>query len=265
MLFPIFWVLSTSLKPYAEIFEYPPKFIPEHPTLENYGSVLFGWWSPGLVMTEIPLGIWFANTTFISISVTACTLFTSLISGYALSKFSFKGRDALFTVILANMIIPFVVIMIPLYVLVTNLGWANTYQALIVPSVVSPFGIFMMRQFCKGIPDDYIDAARLEGSSEFTVFWRIIFPMCKTPLAALAAFTFSWQWDDFLWPLLVINSTQMRTLSLGVAVFFPFYGTIYLYPILMAAIVLFIIPVIIFFLIAQKYFITGFVLSGLKG
>jgi len=264
MIFPIFWALSTSLKPYSEIFDYPPKFIPEHPTLQNYATVLFGWYPPGLVMTEIPLGRWFLNTILISFVVTFFVLFTSSISGYVFAKFHFKGRDFLFMMLLASMMIPFVVIMISLYILMVQIGWVNTYQALIAPFIVSPFGIFMMRQFCKGIPNEYIDAARIEGCSEFTIYGKIIFPLCKHPLAALAAYTFSVQWDEFLWPLLITTSSDMRVLSLGLAVFFPFYGTIYLYAILMAAIILSIMPVIIFFVFAQRYFITSFVLSGLK-
>ncbi len=253
MLGPFLWMLSSSFKPISEIRRFPPTWIPENFTFANY---------PG-VLKAVPFARFFFNSLFVATVVVTVCLFTSSLAGFAFSKYSFRGRDAMFLIVLSTMMIPFQVIIIPLYILMKLFGWIDTYWALIVPALNSAFGIYLMRQFIKTIPTDMIDAARIDGCSEFRIYWRIIIPLSKPALATLGLFIFMANWDSFLWPVIVINRISMRTLPLGLALFRGEYGT--LWHLVMAGTVITVLPTFVAFSIAQGHLIEGITLTGLKG
>ncbi len=255
LLTPFVWMISTSFKPSFEAIAFPPTFIPEDPVgLANYIRVL----------NDVPFFKFFLNSIYVAAFVTTGALFSSSLAGYIFAKFEFPGRDTLFLLILATMMIPFQVVLIPIFIIVKDLGLANTLWALIIPGLVSAFGIFLMRQFMKSIPSSLIDAARIDGCSEFRIYWNIIIPLSKPALSALGIFIFMANWDSFLWPVIVIEDIDKRTLPLGLVLFTQQFGTIS-YNLIMAGTVMAILPVIIVFLFAQRNFIQGITLTGLKG
>ncbi len=253
MLTPLLQMITTSFKTSGEALRVPPTLLPEHPSLEAYRTVL----------TQAPFGLWFRNSVLVAVSVTALILFTSSLAGYIFAKFKFPGRDLLFTLLLGTLMVPFPVVLIPIYLIVNNLHLLNTLFALIVPSTVSAFGIFLMRQFIAAIPDDLIDAARLDGASEFGIYWRLIRPQLGPAMGALGIFTFLSSWNDYLWPLIAINDQDKMTLPLALAFFNSSHAT--RYDLVMAAAVLIVLPVIAAFLFFQRQFINALVLSGMKG
>jgi multiple sugar transport system permease protein len=253
MLTPLFQMITTSFKTSGEALRVPPTLLPAHPSLEAYHTVL----------TQAPFGLWFRNSVIVAVSVTALILFTSSLAGYIFAKFKFPGRDLLFTLLLGTLMVPFPVVLIPIYLIVNNLHLLNTLFALIVPSTVSAFGIFLMRQFIAAIPDDLIDAARLDGASEFGIYWRLIRPQLGPAMGALGIFTFLASWNDYLWPLIAINDQDKMTLPLALAFFNSSHAT--RYDLVMAAAVLIVLPVIAAFLFFQRQFINALVLSGIKG
>jgi multiple sugar transport system permease protein len=250
---PLLMMLLTSLKTPAEALRIPPTIVPAHPTLDAYRTVL----------TQAPFFTWFRNSVIVAISVTALILFTSSLAGYIFAKFAFPGRNVLFILLLATLMVPFPVILIPIYLIVNALHLLNSLLALIVPSMVSAFGIFLMRQFIAAIPDDLIDAARLDGASEFTIYWQLIRPQLGPAMATLGIFTFMTSWNDYLWPLVAINDQDKMTLPLALAFFNTSHTT--RYDLVMAASVLVILPIIVVFLFFQRHFINAMVLSGVKG
>ncbi len=254
MLTPFAWMVSTSFKPVAEVFKWPPDWIPDAPTLQNYPQV----------MREVPFLTFFKNSFIVASVVVVACLFTSSLAGYAFAKFNFKGRDTIFIIILATMMIPFPVLIIPLYMLMDKFHLIDTYGALIIPSLVSAYGIFLMRQFIRTIPDELIDAGRIDGCSEFGIYWRIVLPACRPALATLGVLLFIWNWDSFLWPVIVINKMSMRTIPLGLATFMWEYGGPR-WNLIMTGTVIATIPVLIVFILGQKQIISGMVLSGMKG
>ncbi len=255
MLAPFFFMLTTSFKSSSEAIRSPPTFIPEQPVgFSNYSRVL----------TEIPFFRYFLNSMIVATSVTIATLFTSSLAGYIFAKLRFWGRDHIFFGIVATMMIPFPVLIIPLYILMARFRLVNTLWALILPGLVSAFGIFLMRQFIKTIPSDYVEAARIDGASELRIYVQLVLPLCKPALAALAVFIFLTSWDDFLWPLVVIDDNTRRTLPLGLALFRQQFGPLDWNLILTGA-VLAALPVLILFLFLQRTFIEGIALTGLKG
>ncbi|MCL6431360.1 MAG: carbohydrate ABC transporter permease [Anaerolineae bacterium] len=247
------WMLSASFKPLSEILQVPPTWIPKSPTLRNYVTVF----------QQMAFARYIANSVIVAAVTVVCVLLTSALGGYALSKFQFPGRDFIFIAILSTMMIPFQVRMIPLYVMVYQVGLVNTYAGLILPGAVDAFGIFMMRQYIQSLPNDLIDAARMDGASEPGIFWRIILPLCGPALSALAIFTFMWSWESFIWPLIVTNTEQMLTLPIGLSKFSGRYLT--RYDLTMAAATVSIMPVLLVFLILQRRFIEGIALTGIKG
>ncbi len=253
MLLPLFWMLSASVKPLPEILQVPPTWIPKAPTLKNYATVF----------QQMAFARYIANSLVVAAVTVVCVLLTSALGGYALSKFQFPGRDAIFVAILSTMMIPFQVRMIPLYVMVYQAKLVNTYAALILPGAVDAFGIFMLRQYIQSLPNDLIDAARMDGASEPGIFWRIVLPLCGPALSALAIFTFMWSWESFIWPLIVTNTEQMLTLPIGLSKFSGRYLT--RYDLTMAAATVSITPVLIVFLVLQRRFIEGVALTGMKG
>jgi multiple sugar transport system permease protein len=250
---PFIYMFSTSFKSMGEVFQTPIQWIPSELRIENYTTPL----------REHPIRRYFQNSLFVATSVTLLNLLTCSLAGYSFAKFTYPGRDILFGIVLATMMIPLASMIIPLFMVVKSLGWIDTYWGLILPAGTSAFGIFLMRQHMKTIPDDLIDAARLDGSSEIRTFFAIILPMSRTALASLAIFIFMWNWDSFFWPLLVVTNEQYRTLPLGIALFESSYGTNY--PQLMAVAFLAMLPVLIVFLILQRHFIEALALSGVKG
>jgi multiple sugar transport system permease protein len=255
MVAPFYWTLVTSFKSRAEVLVFPPTWWPQEPTLEHWVS-----------LTELRIGsfvIFFRNSIFVTFTITALILFTSTLAGYVFAKHQFKGRDAMFLLVLSMMMIPFNISIIPLYALIVDLHWNNTYWALIIPSIFSPFGIFLMRQFMHTIPNELIDAARIDGASEFGIFLRIVLPLSTAPLAALGIFTFVSQWDDFLWPLVVIDEPSLYTIPLGLSQYRGRTGTNV--GELAAASMVAVLPVLIVYFLAQRRFIEGISLTGLKG
>jgi len=252
MAMPLIQMILTSLKSADEAIRIPPTLIPSHPSLAAYRTVL----------TEAPFFTWFRNSIVVAVSVTLLQLFTSTLAGYIFAKFEFRGRGLLFTLLLATLMVPFPVILIPTYLIVVQLHLLNTLYALIVPGMVSAFGIFLMRQFASGIPDDLIDAARIDGAGEFRIYWRLILPQLQPAMATLGIFTFMATWNDYLWPLIAINDQDRMTLPLALTFFNSQHST--RYDLMMAASVLIIAPIIIVFLFFQRQFVNAVALSGMK-
>ena len=251
-LFPFIWMISTSFKTPPQIISYPPTLIPKPPTLEYYTQIF----------TKLNFGRFFLNSGYISVIITASALLTSSFVGYVFAKFNFWGKEVIFMMILSTMMIPFAVTMIPLYLIISKLGWINSHLALIIPGLYSTFGIFLIRQFMSSIPNELREAAIVDGCGEFRTFWSIILPQCKPVLAALGIFTFMWNWDNFLWPLIVLNNEDKFTLPVGLSMFSQQWWTNY--GLVMAGATISVIPVLIVFFIFQKQFIQGIVLTGLK-
>jgi multiple sugar transport system permease protein len=251
--FPFLWMLSTSLKPEDEVFTWPPRLIPWPPVWSNYAEA----WRIA------PFGRYFLNTAFVAVAITVVSLFVNSLAAYAFARLRFRGRDSLFMLLLATMMIPFQVTMIPTFLILKQLGWLDSYLGLTVPGFAGAFGIFMLRQFMLSIPEDLLDAARIDGCSEFRIYRQIVLPLCKPALATLAVFTFMGAWNDFILPLLVVKSDEMRTLTLAVA---ALSSGLYVmsFPLMMAAATFVILPVILAFLLAQRFFTRSIVLGGLK-
>jgi len=253
MIGPLAWMFLTSFKFPAEVIQYPPTWFPKKPTLSNYVEVFS-------LMKVFRL---FLNSSIVAIANTASVLFFSSLAGYTFAIYRSPGRDLIFLAILSSMMIPFQVIMIPLYLIIRSFGWLNTYQALIVPGMMSAFGIFLMRQFVTTIPMELIEAARIDGCPEFGIYWNLILPNLKPALSALGVFTFLWNWDNFLWPVVVTDSWKLFTLPVGLAMFTHQYFTEY--NLVMAGSSMAVIPVLVVYFIAQKQIIRGITLTGLKG
>jgi ABC-type glycerol-3-phosphate transport system permease component len=249
---PFFLMLSNAFKTSAEIIRIPPTFIPRDPSFSSFRTVL----------TEAPYERWFLNSLFVSLTITGLVLMTSSLAGYIFAKFTFPGRNVLFVLLLITMMVPFPVLLIPSYLVVNELGLINSLWALIVPGMASAFGIFLMRQFIAGIPTDLIEAARLDGASEWAIWARIIVPLSRPPMAALGIFTFLSAWNDYLWPLIVINDLHKSTLPLALTFFNSQHAQ--RYDLVMAAASMAVIPVIIVFILFQRQIVNALVLAGLK-
>jgi multiple sugar transport system permease protein len=250
---PLFWMVSTSFKTPDQVFTVPIEWIPRQLHWQNYVEA----WNTA------PFARYFANSIYISFVTTALNLLFCSLAGYGFAKYEFPFKNFLFIVVLATMMIPFQVVIIPLFVLMRDFGWLNSYNALIIPGMMSAFGIFFMRQFIQTIPNDLLEAARMDGASEFRIYWNVIVPLSGAPLAALAVFTFLESWNSLLWPLVVINKDELRPIALGLTEFQNVHGTDY--TLVAAASSLLIIPMLLLFLGAQRYFVQGITLSGLKG
>jgi multiple sugar transport system permease protein len=254
MIAPFYWSIITSFKTQSEIVAFPPTWFPKNFTLEH-------WISLGDLSTG-SFPVFFRNSIFISTTVTVLVLFTSSITGYVFAKMNFRWRDKIFYAVLAMMVVPFSITLIPSYALMVKFGWIDSYWALIVPILFNPFGIFLMRQFMHTIPDELLDAARIDGASELQIFFKIIIPLCKSGLSALGIFEFIAQWDSFLWPLVILQDVDKYTIPLGLAQFRGLTG-IHVGP-LCAAATAAVIPVLIVYFFAQKSFIEGITLSGMR-
>ncbi|MFB9991439.1 carbohydrate ABC transporter permease [Deinococcus oregonensis] len=254
-LFPFIWMLLTSLKGVQELFNL--NFLPSQPTLDNYRQVL----------TETRFLQWFGNSLLVAGVTTVSVLFFDSLVGYTLAKFDFPGKNIVFVLILSTLMIPTEMLVIPWFVGVSDLGLTKSvpgaYFSIMFPGLISAFGVFLMRQFFDTLPNDLLEAARIDGMHEFGIFWRIAMPLVRPALASLAIFTFLGNWNAFLWPLIVIQQPQFRTLPIGTALFNGEAGT--QWGLIMAASSLAVIPVLIVFAIFQRQIIEGVVLTGMKG
>ncbi len=254
MALPYVWMLVTSIKPLEEIQSYPPTFIVKNPTIEPYTDLF----------SMVPMGRYLFNSLFVAGSITLFNVFATSLAGYAFAKHKFWGRDKLFFIFLGSLMIPWQVNIIPGFVIVKKLGWLNTYRGLIIPSMAwCAFGIFLNRQFIYSIPDDLIDAARIDGCGEFMIYRKVIFPLIKPVVATLAIFTFLQQWNNFVWPLVITHTSNMRTVPLALAVLTGQFGANF--AMVMAGAVVATIPMLIVYLMFQKYIIKGIAMTGLKG
>ncbi len=255
MLLPFYWMLNASLMTSAEIQRQPPVWFPAVPQFSNFPDLL----------KVMPLGRMYLNSLIVTGLTVIGVLLTSSLAGFAFAKYQFPGKEMLFYAILMTLMIPFFVTLIPVFYIVRQLGWIDTYQGMIVPSLISAYGIFLMRQFILGVPDEYIDAARIDGASEPLIYWRIIVPLVRPALATLGTFTFISSWNTFLWPLLVVNNRDLMTIPLGLNSLRLYAGEARNLNLLMAGTVLSVLPTLIVFTFLQRYFIRGIALTGLKG
>jgi multiple sugar transport system permease protein len=253
MLVPFLWMLSTSLMDEFEVYQFPPQLLPTDPVWSNYPNAL----------TAAPFARFFLNSAIMSLFIVFGQLFTAATAGYAFARLRFPGRDRVFILFLANLMVPVIVLLIPRFLLVNAFGWVDTYLGLIITELVSVWGIFLMRQYFLSIPRDLEDAARIDGASEWQVFWKVALPLAKPALATVALFSFVETWKSFLWPLIVTRSMSMRPVEVGIAAFHGVF--ISNWPYQMAAAVTAVVPILILFFFTQRYFVRGIQLAGLKG
>jgi multiple sugar transport system permease protein len=249
---PLAWMLSASFMPGGEASTFPPRFFPKNFTLENY-EVLF---------TRLNVTHYFFNSTFLALSVTCISLLINSLAGYAFAKYRFRGRDPLFKLLIASMVIPSQVTMLPLFLMLNKMGFVNSYIGVIIPGMASIFGIFLIRQFALTIPDSFIEAARMDGASDFRIYWSLILPLCRPILVTLALFTFMGTWNDFLWPLIVMTDDSMYTLPVALANLSLEH--VQDTELMMAGSVITIAPVLILFVAVQRYYIQGIMAGGIK-
>lgn len=252
-IYPFLWMLASSFKKNSEIVALNQTFLPKVFTFTNYVSM----------NSHFNFIRFFANSMFVAITVTVLVVYTSTLCGFVLSKYEFKGRNLLFGFVLATMMIPWCVTIIPKYSMIKAFGWMNSYGALIIPAAFSGFGIFMMKQHIAALPNEILEAARIDGADEFYTFHKIVIPMSKNGISSIAIFQFLWVWEDFLWPYLVINDSKKQLLSVGLKMFNGQYATDY--GALFAATTISIIPVLLVYLFFQKQFIAGIASSAVKG
>lgn len=250
--FPFVWMLLTSLKPESEIVRFPPTLWPSVITLDSYINV----WK------RIPFFLFFKNSVLFSFGVTFISLLLDSMAAYAFARLTFPMRDKLFVVVLIALMIPVQVTIIPVFIMLSHWGWLNTFAGLIIPRATNAFGIFMLRQFFVGLPKELDEAARIDGCSEFRLYWQIILPLAKPAIASLALFHLMYNWNDLLWPLIITSTEGMRTLPAGLALFMGQH--VVEYGILTAGATIATAPLVIAFLFAQKYFIQGVAFTGLK-
>ncbi len=251
---PFAWMLSTSLKTFNEVVKEPHKFLPSDPQFSNYTTL----WR------DFPMSGWIFNSFKVSILVTLGVVATSATAAYAFARIDFPGRNVLFLLFLATMMIPGMVYQVPKFALIQKLQWQNTHTALIVPALTSAFGVFLLRQFFLTLPKELEEAARIDGAGHWRIFTRIILPLAGPALATLAVFTFVATWNDFLNPLLFLDDYQKYTLQIGLAFLNDQHRTVVNFNRLMAGDVLALIPMVVVFIFAQRYYVRGIALTGIK-
>lgn len=252
MILPFLWMLSSSLKLDKDVFTFPIQWIPKNPRWMNYKDI----W------TKIPMGLFVFNTAKLTLIVTVLQLLTSSFAAYAFSKLHFKGRDALFLGYIATIAMPWQVYMVPQFIMMRNFHLNNTHLALITIQAFTAFGVFLMRQFYQGIPDELCEAARIDGMNEYEIWWKIMLPLSKPALSTLIIYTFVRTWNDFLGPMIYLTRTNLKTIQIGLRMFISQYSSEY--GLIMAASVVTLIPVLIVFLSLQQFFVQGIASTGLK-
>lgn len=257
MLFPFIWMVSTSFKSTGEVFKLPPRLLPESIRWENYSDL----WDPsGRNVNFLRLG-W--NTLKIATSIAVGQVITSSLAGYAYAKMKFPGRDKIFFIYFASIIVPGAVVIVPNFILMRYLGLVGKHAGIIIPAITSAYATFLMRQFFISFPQELEDAAKLDGCNPFQIYWHILIPNAKPILATQFLLTFQWAWNDFLWPLIMLRKEEVRTLQVGLSYlsqqYFTDWGP------LMAASVITLIPIVLLFLLTQRFFIQSIKLTGIKG
>lgn len=252
-LIPFAWMISTSLKPLGEVFTMPPKLIPNDIQLENYKGVA----------TTIPIVRYFINSLIVTASITIGTLITTILAAFAFSRFNFWGKEIIFSILIGTMMVPNEVMLIPNYITIAKLGLINTYTGLTLPWIASVFSVFLLRQFFLTVPSSLYYAAKIDGCSDFKFLFKIMVPVCKPALITIGLLRIVNSWNEFVWPLIVTNLPEMRTLPVGIMNFTTEAGGNY--HLMMAASTIVILPVIIVYLFTQKHIIAGITKSGIKG
>lgn len=252
--FPLLWMLTTAWKSPPEIFTQGVHLWPAHPTLANFGAAL----------RDVPIVRLFANSLAVATAVALAQVTSSVLAAYAFARFTFRGSDLLFYAVVATMLVPFQVIMIPNYLLVSGLHWINTYQGLIVPQVASGFGVFLLRQHFKTFPASYLEAARMDGATSWQALWHVLVPPNAGTIWSLGILLFITAWNEYLWPLLVATDKQMQTLPVGIQAFVNLEGGTQWGP-LMAAAALAAVPALLLYAAAQRYVVESAAGAGLRG
>lgn len=250
---PFLWMLVSSFKPEAEVRAVPPTWWPETVTTENYDELF----------TRLDFPTYFLNSAIVALAVTAGNIVFCSMLGYALAKLEFPGKRVLFGLVLGTLMVPGVVTFVPLFVLVTNLGLANSLPGMILPFLAGPFGVFLMRQYVLGLPDELIQAARVDGAGELTIFARVIMPLCGPAIATLGVLTFLTSWNNFLWPLVVATEEDKFTLPVALALYATGQNATQ-YGLLLAGSVVVVIPVLVVFLLLQRFIMQGVAMTGIK-
>jgi multiple sugar transport system permease protein len=249
---PLVWMVAASFMGNGEASAFPPPFIPDHPTIGQYV----------LLFTRLNLARYLLNSAFLSLAVTFLSLIINSMAGYAFAKYRFRGRDSLFKLLIASMVIPAQVTMLPLFLMLNKMGLVNTYFGVIIPGMAGIFGIFLIRQYALSIPDSLLEAARIDGAGDFRIYWSLILPLCKPILVTLAIFTFMGTWNDFLWPLIVMTDDSMYTLPVALANLSGEH--VQDTELMMAGSVMTVLPVLLVFMVLQKYYISGIMAGGVK-
>ena len=252
MLIPVFWTVMSSFKVGTDLYEWPPRIIPKEFSLENYI----------LAFNKGNFNVYFFNSFFVAITSTLLTILINTMAGFALAKYHFKGDKAILVGFISTLMIPLEVIMIPIFVVISKVGFYNSLLGLIIPPAATPTGLFMIRQFLLSVPDSLLEAARIDGASEWKIFWRLIIPIAKPVISVLTIFSFMWRWNDYIWPLIAISDPKKYTVQLAISNFIGEYNVDW--NSLLAMSVVTMIPVLIVFLIFQRNFVQGMVTSGMK-
>jgi multiple sugar transport system permease protein len=255
MVFPFYWMTISSLKTPAELSQLPPVWWPDNPSIQSYLDIF----------EVIPFGRSIINSFVVTTAATVSILITSIMAGYVFAKYQFKGKNALFVIVLSTMMVPQFVLIVPLYHMMNGLNLVNTFMGLILPNMANAFGIFLMRQFIEGIPNDLIEAARLDGASEWKILWKVIVPLLKPAASALILFAFVFQWNNFLWPLTIVQSPEMNTVVLALNSLRSYTTSVEYTNVVMAGATIGILPSVCLFLWLQKFFIEGIAMTGIKG
>jgi alpha-1,4-digalacturonate transport system permease protein len=253
MFAPVVWMAISAFKPAGELYKLPPTFFPENFTITNFTEAL----------ELFPFGVYLRNSVFVTLTSTVLTLVINSMAAFALSKYKFHGRNAIFMIILSTLVIPLSVIMIPVYFVVAQVGWTNSLLGLIIPPAATPTGVFLLRQYMLTIPDELLEAARIDGASEWRIYWQIVMPLAQPALAVLAIFSVMWRWNDLLWPMLVTSRSELFTLQIGLSTFQGANVTQWNY--ILAMTVLSLIPMTLVFVFLQKYLVKGIATTGMNG
>lgn len=252
--FPFAWMFLTSFKSLGEVFQFPPQLLPEAWLWENMKTA----WESGPFLT------YFFNSLIVTVSILILQLITGVLAAYAFARYQFKGRDLLFGLTLVALMVPPQITFVPVFLLMSHWGWLNTYLSLIIPYAASAFGIFLLRQAFRQVPEEVIEAARLDQASEWKIIWRIMVPMARPVLVTFGLFSFIYHWNDYFWPLVMTNQEAIRTLPIGIAMLKDASSGGVMWNVVMAGNLILVIPILIIFFVAQRQIIRAFVYSGVK-